>query len=71
MLTCALQKKAVKAISALPALGETDSTFLTPTPVLLKGEARLEAAIVATMNVRSEVASIEGLRLNLGSYLTS
>jgi hypothetical protein len=67
----ALQKKAAKAMSALPALSETDSTFSTPTPVLLGGEARLEAAIVATMKLRSEVASIEGLPLKLGSYLIS
>jgi hypothetical protein len=55
VLIGALQKNAAKAISVLD---ETDSTLSAPAPVLLSGKARLETAVVATMKLRSEVASM-------------
>jgi hypothetical protein len=57
VLVGALQKKFAKR-SSPPALGGMGSTFSTSASVLLSGEARLEAAIVATMKLRRDVASM-------------
>jgi hypothetical protein len=62
-----LQFGIVQLMSALLALSETDSTSSTLASVLLRREARLEAAIVATMKLRIEVASI--MNANSGSAL--
>jgi hypothetical protein len=54
----ALQYRFAKRLSVLSTFGETESTASTVVLLLFSGEARLEAAIVATMKLRTEVARI-------------
>jgi hypothetical protein len=54
----ALQYRFAKRLSVLSTFGEMESTASTVVLLLFSGEARLEAAIVATMKLRTEVARI-------------
>jgi hypothetical protein len=58
VLMGALQYRFAKRLSVLSTFGETESTASTVVLLLFSGEARLEAAIVATMKLRTEVARI-------------